>query len=98
METKGFCQFESIINVLVSYFLFIWIPMLWVYGYYKYFYSYSAGIDFRRQILTPKVDHRTVRFKIVHISGLLQLKNNVLNMLKKCSMASLVLYCVFFAF
>ena len=26
--------------------------MLWLYGYYKYFYSYSAGIDFRRQILT----------------------------------------------
>ena len=24
--------------------------MLWVYGYYKYLYSYRAGIDFRRQI------------------------------------------------
>ena len=23
--------------------------MLWVYGHYKYFYSYSAGIDFSRQ-------------------------------------------------
>ena len=37
--------------------------MLWVYGYYILFYSYSAGIDFRRQnlILTSKVDPRTVR-------------------------------------
>ena len=26
--------------------------MLWVYDHYKYFYSYSAGIDFRRQNLT----------------------------------------------
>ena len=43
METKGFFQFESIINVLVS--SFIWIPMLWVHGHYKYVYSYSAGID-----------------------------------------------------
>ena len=42
--------------------------MLWVYGHYKYFYSYSARIDFsrqnlmyRRQILTTKVDPRAVR-------------------------------------
>ena len=39
--------------------------MLWVYGHYKQFYSYSAGIDFsrqnRRQILTTKVDPRAVR-------------------------------------
>ena len=42
--------------------------MLWVYGKYKYFYSYSAGMDFslsesdvyRRQILTTKVDPRAV--------------------------------------
>ena len=26
--------------------------MLWVYGNYKYFYSYIAGIDFRRQNLS----------------------------------------------
>ena len=32
--------------------------MLWVYGDYKYVYSYSAGIDFSRQILS-----RTVRVK-----------------------------------
>ena len=45
--------------------------MLWVYGYYKYVYSYSAWIDFRRQNLTStdlypravrtKVDPRAVR-------------------------------------
>ena len=37
--------------------------MLWVYDHYKYFYSHSAGIDLRRQILTTKVDPRTVRVK-----------------------------------
>ena len=34
--------------------------MLWVYGHYKYFDSFSAGIDFRRQNLTSKVDPRAV--------------------------------------
>ena len=37
--------------------------MLCVYGHYIYVYAYSAGIDFRRQILTSKVDPRTVRVK-----------------------------------
>ena len=32
IATKGFFQFEIIINVLVSSFWFIWIPMLWLYG------------------------------------------------------------------
>ena len=48
----GFFQFQIIIPVLVSSFRFIWIPMLWVYGHYKYFtlsvrisISFSAGID-----------------------------------------------------
>ena len=36
------------------------MPMLWVYGHYKYVYPYSAGIDFRRQNLTSKVDSRAV--------------------------------------
>ena len=40
METKEFFQFEIII---------IWIPVLWVHGHYKHFYSYSAGIDFSLQ-------------------------------------------------
>ena len=37
--------------------------MLYVYGRYKYLYSYSAGIDYRRQILTTKVYPRTVKVK-----------------------------------
>ena len=49
MEIKGFIQFEIIINVLVGSFWFIWIPMLWVYGHYKYVYFYSVGIDFSLQ-------------------------------------------------
>ena len=52
METKGFSQFEISINVFVSSFRFIWIPMLCVCGYYEYLYSYSAWIDSRRQNLT----------------------------------------------
>ena len=35
--------------------------MIWVCSHYKYFYSFSAGIDFRRQILTPKAGPRTER-------------------------------------
>ena len=47
METKGFLQFEIIINVS--------------YGHYIYIYFFSAVIDFRHQILTSKVDPRAVR-------------------------------------
>ena len=64
--------FEIIINA--SSFRFIWISMLQVCGDYKYFYSFSAGIDMirqnltstdcRRQILTNKVDPRALRAKI----------------------------------
>ena len=61
METKD--QFEIIINVLVSSFSYIWILMVWVYDHYKYLYSFSAGIDFRRQILTFKIDLRAARVK-----------------------------------
>ena len=50
METKGFFQFETIINGLVSSFRFIWIPMLYV--HYEYFIPFSSGIDFIRQDLT----------------------------------------------
>ena len=52
METKAVFQFEIIINVLVSSFRFIRIPMLWVHDHCKYFNSYSAGTDFSRQTLT----------------------------------------------
>ena len=49
---KGFFQFEIILNVLVGSLRFIWIPMLWVYGQWKYFNSFGAGIVFIRQNLT----------------------------------------------
>ena len=53
METKGFFQFESIIHVLISSCRFIWIPMLLVYSYYKYYYkSFCVGI------MTSKVGPR----------------------------------------
>ena len=38
--------------------------MLWVYGYCKYVYPFSAGINFRRQNLTSKVDPRTERVNV----------------------------------
>ena len=57
-------QFEIIMNVLVSSFRFIWIPMLWVYGHYKDFYSYMGGVDFRRQNLTS-TDVRFWRLKSI---------------------------------
>ena len=41
--------------------------VLWVYNQYKYIYSYSAGINFRRQILTSKIDPRAVRVKKVFV-------------------------------
>ena len=41
--------------------------MSWVYGHYKYVYFYSASEsdDYRRQIMTIKVDSRAVRAKLV---------------------------------
>ena len=43
METKGF---HSILNyhkcLSYSSFCFIWIPVLWVYGNYIFFYSYKS--------------------------------------------------------
>ena len=38
--------------------------MLRVYDHYKYVYSYSAGIEFSRQILTIKVHHRAAKVKV----------------------------------
>ena len=37
--------------------------MLWVYDHYKYVYSFSAGIDFRRQNLTSTDDLCAERIK-----------------------------------
>ena len=39
--------------------------MLWVYGHYNVFNSFSAGTDFRRQKLTSKVDPLTKRVNIL---------------------------------
>ena len=47
-------QFGIIINALVIFSRFIWLPTLFVYGHYKLCYSFSAGIDFRRQNLTSR--------------------------------------------
>ena len=65
MDTKGFLHFEITINDLVSSFSFIWILMLWVYDHYNVFTSFTAGIDFRRQILTSKVNLRAERVKMI---------------------------------
>ena len=63
LTLKALNLFEMIINVLVSSFRFIWIPMLWVYDNYTKAHSYSAEI-FRRQNLTSTdVDPRAVRVK-----------------------------------
>ena len=70
METKGF--FEITMIVLVSFFRFIRIPILWVYGNYIYFYSFSASIVFiqsesdvcRRHILTYVDGPRTEGVKM----------------------------------
>ena len=64
MKTKDFFLFEIIINVFVSSSRFIWILMLWVYGHKKYYYFYSAGIDFSRQNLTS-TDVRFRRLKSI---------------------------------
>ena len=49
-----FFQFEIVINVLVSCFRLIWIPMLCVYNHCRYnCYSFSSGTDFRRQNMRP---------------------------------------------
>ena len=64
LEVEGFFQYEIIITILVSSFWFIWIPVLWVYGHYKYFNSCSAGIAFSRQNLTS-TDVRFWRLKSI---------------------------------
>ena len=50
----GYFQYEIIINVLVSSLCYIRIPMLWVYGHYRDFYSYvqSNRIELKRHNLT----------------------------------------------
>ena len=72
---KGFFQFKITINILVSSFRFIWIPMLWVYGHYLIMIKNICTLTvrgsnlesesdvYRRQILTTKVAPRAVKFK-----------------------------------
>ena len=72
----SFFQFKIFINDFVGSFWIIWIPMSWVYDSYKYFCSYSAGIEFRRQILSTKVDPRAVRVRY-HLLNMLKIKCDI---------------------
>ena len=63
-KPKGFFQFEIIINILVSSFRFIWIPMLWFYGVSKLFISFSAGTVFKRQNL-PSTESEVIGRQIL---------------------------------
>ena len=54
-----FLYLKIIINVLVSSFRFISIPMLWVYGQYKNVIFFTATIDFKSQNLTS-IDRRQI--------------------------------------
>ena len=56
-DQRDLFQIKITISVLVISFLFIRIPLLWVYDCFKYLYSYSAGIDLRRQNLTSTDPH-----------------------------------------
>ena len=55
---KRVFSFKIILNVLVTSFRCIWISMLWVYGHYKYYNSFCAGFEFRRQNLTLSKCHK----------------------------------------
>ena len=62
-----------IIDILVSSFFFIWIPLLLVYGHYKYFIYFSVRSSLesdvcKRQILTYKDDPHTERVKDIFVS------------------------------
>ena len=64
MEIKvGFFQFEIIINFLVCSFRFIWMPMLWVHGRYKYFNSFSVQTVFIHQNLMYKNGSRAEKIE-----------------------------------
>ena len=59
------------INVLVSSFDFIWLPMLWVYSHCKLVNSFTAVTVFRRQNLTS-IDVRFWRIKSVPVLKVLR--------------------------
>ena len=72
METRGIFQFEIILRISFSV---VWIPMLWVYGNYTFFYFSqcedrlltSESDVYRRQILTSIDGLRTdrVEFSVI---------------------------------
>ena len=64
MKTKGFFQFEIIINVLVCSFRFIWIHMSSDYGHYNFGIFFSVSTVIRRQNLTS-INVRFWRLKTV---------------------------------
>ena len=63
METKGFFSFEIIINVSVSLFFFIWMPMSWVYGHYKFVILSARGPSSSKdgpraeRVISPRFDY-----------------------------------------
>ena len=69
METKEFISIWNHHRCLsYSSFRFIWIPMLWVCGYYKYFNHFSARTVFIR----PNLTYTDVRFwRIQTVSALI---------------------------
>ena len=72
---KGFFQLKIIRNVFVSAFWFIWIPMLWVYGRYKYVYCYSAGMGGGpRVVVSTAAFHARVRGSVPGLGGLKETK------------------------
>ena len=86
-----FFQFESIINILVISFRFIWIPMLWVYAHYTIFNSFIAGVDFLRrnlastefEIVESRLDGKQAEFPILkcHVSNSVLVKVIVTNLI-----------------
>ena len=80
---QTYFQLVIIINILVSSFLFISIPMLRVYDNHKYFHSFSAGIDFRCHNLTHhilRVDmHQKNTYPIIHRATDLKNRNKFKN-------------------
>ena len=72
---KDFIQFEIVINILVSSFPFIRIPMLWVHGNYKYVYSYSAGMGGGpRVVVSTAAFHARLRGLVPGLGGLKETK------------------------
>ena len=81
METGGyFLNLKNIMNVLISSFCFICIPILWAYGHYKYitFSVWGSTLDVRiwrlqmsdyevysLQIMTTKAGPRDEKVNIV---------------------------------